>query len=357
MVPGPTSVHPDVLAAMHADYPSGDTEPAFISLYHATSRQLARLMGTKNDVVIMSGEGMLALWGAMKSCLKPGDPVLCVGTGLFGDGNADMARSLGCRVELVRQPYDTVIDDATRERVEEPAKPLHPVMIPPVHGETPSGTLNPLAALGKLKTDLGIPLFYVDAVSSLGGCPVEADKWNIDLLLGGSQKCLSCPPSMCMVGVSPAAWERIREVNYQGYDALLPFRDAEEKGLFPYTPNWHGVSALSAGCGALLKEGLENVFARHKTCAEMCRKGLTSLGIRLYPRSEDACAPTVTAALVPDGIAWKEWDSRLRARGLVCGGDYGCLAGKVFRLGHMGTQAQPYLVEEALEAIAGALGR
>ena len=89
----------------------------------------------------------------------------------------------------------------------------------------------------------------------------------------------------------------------------------------------------------------------------MCRKGLTSLGIRLYPKSEEACAPTVTAALVPDGMTWKEWDSRLRASGLVCGGDYGCLAGKVFRLGHMGTQAQPCLVEEALKVIAGALGR
>ena len=357
MVPGPTSVHPDVLAAMHADFPSADTEPAFIPLYHETSRQLARLMGTKNDVVIMSGEGMLALWGAMKSCLRPGDPVLCVGTGLFGDGNANMARALGCRVELVSQPYDTVIDDATLERVEDAAKRLHPVMITAVHGETPSGTLNPLAALGKLKKDLGISLFHVDAVASLGGCPVEADKWNIDLLLGGSQKCLSCPPSMCMVGVSPAAWERIRDVNYQGYDALLPFMDAEKKGLFPYTPNWHGVSALSAGCNALLKEGLKKVFARHEKCAEMCRKGLTSLGIRLYPKSEEACAPTVTAALVPDGMTWKEWDSRLRASGLVCGGDYGCLAGKVFRLGHMGTQAQPCLVEEALKVIAGALGR
>lgn len=122
MVPGPTSVHPDVLAAMHADFPSADTEPAFIPLYHETSRQLTRLMGTKNDVVIMSGEGMLALWGAMKSCLRPGDPVLCVGTGLFGDGNANMARALGCRVELVSQPYDTVIDDATLERVEDAAK-------------------------------------------------------------------------------------------------------------------------------------------------------------------------------------------------------------------------------------------
>ena len=94
-------------------------------------------MGTKNDVVIMSGEGMLALWGAMKSCLRPGDPVLCVGTGLYGDGNADMARALGCRVELVSQPYDTVIDDATLERVEDAAKRLHPVMITAVHGETP----------------------------------------------------------------------------------------------------------------------------------------------------------------------------------------------------------------------------
>ena len=286
MVPGPTSVHPDVLAAMHADFPSADTEPAFIPLYHETSRQLARLMGTKNDVVIMSGEGMLALWGAMKSCLRPGDPVLCVGTGLFGDGNADMARGLGCRVELVSQPYDTVIDDATLERVEDAAKRLHPVMITAVHGETPSGTLNPLAALGKLKKDLGIPLFYVDAVSSLGGCPVEADKWNIDLLLGGSQKCLSCPPSMCMVGVSPAAWERIRDVNYQGYDALLPFMDAEKKGLFPYTPNWHGVSALSAGCSALLKEGLKKSSPATKSAQRCAAKGLRPLASVSTPKAK-----------------------------------------------------------------------
>lgn len=355
MVPGPTSVHPDVLAAINRDFPSGDTESEFISLYHATSRQLARLMGTKNDVAIMSGEGMLALWGAMKSCLKPGDPVLCVGTGLFGDGNADMARALGCRVELVSQPYDTVIDDTTLARVEEAARRIHPVMLTAVHGETPSGTLNPLAGLGRLRKDLGIPLFYVDAVSSLGSCPVEADAWNIDLLLGGSQKCLSCPPSMCMVGVSPAAWERMAEVNYQGYDAILPFKDAEAKGLFPYTPNWHGVAALNAGCNALLKEGLEFVFERHAACARLCREGMKKLGIRLYPVSDAACAPSVTAALVPEGLTWKEWDRRLRARGLVCGGDYGCLAGKVFRIGHMGTQAQTYLVEEALEAMADAL--
>ena len=124
---------------------------------------------------------------------------------------------------------------------EEAIRRVKPVMLTAVHCETPSGTLNPIGLLGKLKKDLGVPLFYVDTVAGLGGAPVHMDEWNVDLMLGGSQKCLSCPPSMSMVGVSAAAWERMKEVNYQGYDAILPFRTVRTDGRCPYTPNWHGV--------------------------------------------------------------------------------------------------------------------
>ena len=222
MVPGPVALHEDVIAVLGRDYGSGQVESDFLCLYDATSRGIGKLMGTKDDVVLMTGEGMLALWGALKSCLKPGDHVVSVGTGVFGDGIGEMAESFGCIVEKVSLPYDCSIRESDLAAVEEAIRRVKPVMLTAVHCETPSGTLNPIGLLGKLKKDLGVPLFYVDTVAGLGGAPVHMDEWNVDLMLGGSQKCLSCPPSMSMVGVSAAAWERMKEVNYQGYDAILP---------------------------------------------------------------------------------------------------------------------------------------
>ena len=223
MVPGPVALHEDVIAVLGRDYGSGQVESDFLCLYDATSRGIGKLMGTKDDVVLMTGEGMLALWGALKSCLKPGDHVVSVGTGVFGDGIGEMAESFGCIVEKVSLPYDCSIRESDLAAVEEAIRRVKPVMLTAVHCETPSGTLNPIGLLGKLKKDLGVPLFYVDTVAGLGGAPVHMDEWNVDLMLGGSQKCLSCPPSMSMVGVSSAAWERMKKVNYQGYDAILPF--------------------------------------------------------------------------------------------------------------------------------------
>lgn len=357
MVPGPVALHEDVIAVLGRDYGSGQVESDFLCLYDAASRGIGKLMGTKDDVVLMTGEGMLALWGALKSCLKPGDHVVSVGTGVFGDGIGEMAESFGCVVEKVSLPYDASIREEDLQVIEEAVRRVKPVMLTAVHCETPSGTLNPIAALGTLKKDLGVPLFYVDTVAGLGGAPVRMDEWHVDLMLGGSQKCLSCPPSMSMVGVSGAAWERMQEVNYQGYDSILPFRTVRTDGRCPYTPNWHGVAALYAGTQALFKEGMDAVFARHEAVAAQCRAGLAELGVKLWTAPDAVNAPTVTAALIPDGYTWPEWKEALRRHGLICTGSFGPMDGKVFRLGHMGTQAQPFLMEQALDAIAATLGK
>ncbi|MFQ9866488.1 MAG: pyridoxal-phosphate-dependent aminotransferase family protein [Bilophila wadsworthia] len=338
MVPGPVALHEDVIAVLGRDYGSGQVESDFLCLYDATSRGIGKLMGTKDDVVLMTGEGMLALWGALKSRLFRRS--VSVGTGVFGDGIGEMAESFGCIVEKVSLPYDCSIRESDLAAVEEAIRRVKPVMLTAVHCETPSGTLNPIGLLGKLKKDLGVPLFYVDTVAGLGGAPVHMDEWNVDLMLGGSQKCLSCPPSMSMVGVSSAAWERMKEVNYQGYDAILPFRTVRTDGRCPYTPNWHGVAALYAGTQAIFKEGMDAAFARHEAVAAQCRAGLAELGIKLWTAPDAVNAPTVTAAMIPDGFTWPEWKEALRRHGLICTGSFGPMDGKVFRLGHMGTQAQ-----------------
>jgi aspartate aminotransferase-like enzyme len=160
---------------------------------------------------------------------------------------------------------------------------------------------------------------------------------------------------MAIVAVSPRAWQVIEEVNYQGYDALLPWRDALHERYFPYTPYWHALAALEAAARRILDEGLERVFERHTRVAAACRQGLQRLGLELYPREEAFSSPTVTAVKVPPTLSWPALDAELRRRGVVVGGNYGPLEGKVFRLGHMGTQADPHLVEQAVEALAEAL--
>jgi aspartate aminotransferase-like enzyme len=354
MIPGPTFVPARILSAMSRDYGSGQIDPAYLALYAETGRRVGALIGTRNDLVFMSGEGMLALWAALKSCLRSGDAVLSVVSGVFGDGIADMASSIGCRTEKISFPYNSTID-AGMQRIEDAVRRVEPFMITAVHCETPSGTLNPLEGIGEIKKRLGVPLLYVDAVSSLGGVPVDADARNIDLLLGGSQKCLSAPPSMSMVAVGPAAWDCMDRAAYQGYDSLLPFRTVQEEGRCPYTPYWHGLAALSAALDIIEAEGVEKVFARHEQAAALCRKGLAGLGLELFPAPEAVHSPTVTAVLLPQGVEFRRWQAALRERGLAVAGSFGPMAGKVFRIGHMGSQADVTLVQKALDIIGDVL--
>ncbi|MFN7034730.1 MAG: pyridoxal-phosphate-dependent aminotransferase family protein [Bellilinea sp.] len=349
MVPGPTSVPQVVLDAMNRDYPSPDLEIEFLDLYHQTEKLLQVLYETKNRVVIHTGEGMIALWGALKSALLPGDRVLALASGVFGYGIAEMAAAIGAEVKVYGVEYDQTFQDW--DAIERLIETFRPKMITAVHCETPSGTLNPLEKIGILKQQYEIPLFYVDAVASLGGAPVKTDEWAIDLCLGGSQKALSAPPLAAFIAVSDSAWRIIKEVGYVGYDALLPFWDAQEKFYFPYTPNWHGVSAIYQAVKLILDEGLAEVFKRHETVADYCRRELQTMGLRLFPAKEAIPSPTVTAVYIPEKFDWKELDRRLREKGLVVGGSYGLLAGKIFRLGHMGSQAKMELVEKALSVI------
>jgi aspartate aminotransferase-like enzyme len=353
MVPGPVIV-PDAIRQVYLEpYGSGDLEVEFFDLYTRTQERLQAIMGTKNDIVIMSGEGMLSLWSALKSCLKHGDRVLVVATGVFGYGIGDMARSIGAEVKTIGFGYDETIKNI--EAIEAAVSEFNPRMITAVHCETPSGTLNPLEELGRVKQDHGVPLYYVDTVAAAGGTPVLTDDWHIDLCLGGSQKCLSAPPDMSFLAVSDRAWEIIDSLDYAGYDALKPFRRAVETRYFPYTPSWQGVAALYTAAGMLLDEGLSHCFSRHETVARLCRERLVEMGIELFPAKDAIPSPTVTAARIPGGFSWETWDRRLREKGLVTAGSYGPLEGKVFRLGHMGSQADEALVNRALGAIAAAL--
>lgn len=350
LVPGPTAVCQEVLAAYQVDYGSADLEPEFLKLYADAQTKLQEILETRNQVALMSGEGMVALWGALKSTVHAGDKVLAVATGVFGYGIGDMARAIGAEVETVGFDYDQAATDLGR--VEAAIRRFHPKMVTLVHCETPSGIINPAAEVGALVRQYEVPLYYVDAVASMGGLPVKADEWRIDLCLGGTQKVFASLPDLGIVAVSERAWAIIDEVGYQGYDALAPFRTALADAYFPYTPNWHAVAGLSTACGLLLDASLEVVFARHKEVAAYCQKRVQEMGFSLFPRDPATSAPTVTAVKVPENVTWKQLDDALRRRGMVVGGSYGPLAGKIFRIGHMGCQADMDLMVRGMDTLA-----
>ena len=353
LVPGPVTVPPEVLAAYGQDYPSADLEPEFVELYRDTAALLGEIMRTEHQVVIALGEAMVVLWGAMKSALSPVDRVLCVASGVFGHGFADLARATGAEARVVAVPANEAPDP---DAVAAAARDYRPTMVTMVHCETPSGTLTPVQAVGeRLREAAPDALFLVDAVASVGGAPLDGDAAGIDLCLLGTQKCLSAVPGLGIVAVSERAWAKIERVGYQGYDALAPFRRAADEHYFPYTHSWHAVAALNVACRRLLDEGLEQAWARHERVARGWREAVRSLGLELFPCRDEDNSPTVTAVRVPAGLEWPELDRRLRERGMAVGSSWGEQAGQVFRIGHMGTQATEDLLERGAAALREAL--
>ncbi len=361
MYPGPVNIHPKALEALSKNYFPARYSPEFKQAYQYICSSIQELCNTKNDVLIATGEAMLALWATLKSTLQAKDKVLTIGTGVFGDGFADMAESLGCEVCRLSFPYNqTIGSDEYLKEIELAIDSFKPKMITLVHCETPSGTLNPLERIGALKKAKNVPLLIVDAVSSIGGVPIKVDECSIDILLGGSQKCFSCPADTSLLTVSQVAWNYIEEVNYQGYDALKPFSNFIkahcDMTTFPYTPNSSSVFALAASIKAMEEEGYDNVFKRHTRVAELCRKGIEELGLELFPDKNAISSPTVTAVCLPSGTDWKEKQEEIKKHGIFLAGSIGKLENKIFRIGHMGTQANEEAIQKTLAILSHVFG-
>ncbi len=348
LVPGPVEVPMKIREAWLENYASADLEEEFFELYELDQSLAKLLLRTHNDIIITSGEAMSILWAALKCTLRTGEKLLCVSSGIFGEGFADMGRALEFDTQLVNFDYDDVADS---QRVYDAVKNFRPKVITCVHCETPSGTVTPcLREIGKIAREFDA-LFVVDFVSSAGGVELCVDDCLIDIGLLGSQKVLSMPSSVSISSISHRAWEVIEQVNYSGYEAYLPWKNIPEKKFTPYTHDWQALQALNYALNLILNEGLEKSWERHAKVAKICRDLGKELGLKLFPKNELTSSPTVTAFYVPDKWTWRELDLALRSRGVVVGGNYGKLAGKVFRIGHMGSQADETRVLQAMEIL------
>ncbi len=374
MTPGPTAVPPQVREAMSREMPNPDVEEAFGERYADVTRKLAEVYGTDDDLVVLGGEGILGLEAAVASLIEPGDRVLCLSNGLYGDGFADFVESYGGEATLVGVDYTEPLDaTAVEEALDEDGGAGGEggdggaggdggtdrdggtgggdgfKAATMVHCETPTGTLNDLGGVLERLRERGV-LTIVDAVSSLGGTPVPTE--HVDIGLGASQKCFSAPPGLTTVSVSDAAWDAIeaRDPNTL-YTNLLPWRDTSDG--FPYTHLTANVVALDAALDLLLDEGLDAAYARHEAAAERCRERGRELGLDLYPDPERS-SPTVTAFHVPGRAA--NLQRRLdEEHDVVLSTGLGDLADDILRVGHMGYNADVERVDRTMDALGAVL--
>jgi aspartate aminotransferase-like enzyme len=349
--PGPTTVPPAVQEAMAAEQPNPDVEEAFAEHYEAVCETLATVYGTDHDVVVLGGEGILGLEAAIASLVAPGDRVLCVSNGIYGDGFADFVDSYDVDAELVSAAYDEGYDleavAAALEAAEADGERFDLATM--VHCETPTGALNDLDPVLDLLDDHDVPS-VVDAVSSLGGTPVPTDR--VDVCLGASQKCFSAPPGLTTAAVSDRAWAAMEERDPSSlYTNFLPWRDVSDG--FPYTHLDANVAALDAALELLLDEGLETVYDRHEAAAERCRERGDDIGLDIYPEA-DRSSPTVTAFHLP-GEAERVQRRMAEEEGVVLATGLGDLADDILRIGHMGYDADVEKTDRVMDAVEAVL--
>jgi aspartate aminotransferase-like enzyme len=336
--------------------------PEFAALMNRVLPALQRGFRTANDVLLLGASGTGGLEAAIVNHLSPGDPVLAVSTGAFGDRFAKIAAQYGAEVTILAVEWGRAArPEALRQRLVEMQRAGRPpVAVLLTHNETSTGVTNPIAALADtVRAEVPAALLLVDAISGLGAMPFETDAWGLDVVITGSQKSWMVPPGLSMLAVSPRAWARAERATMpRFYFDLQAHRDAATKGSTPWTPPVSLCFQLDVALAMIEAEGYPAIFERHAECGAATRAGLEALGFPLLAEPAYA-SETVTAAFIPDGLDWKRFNADLQGRGLVLAGGQGKLAGRIFRVGHLGdvTLNQILSALEIIEEASVAAGR
>ena len=310
--------------------------PEFAELLREISDRLARLVGSGGEVFVLTASGTGALEAAVVNSLSPGDPVLSVSVGAFGERFAGIAEAFGARVTRLRVPLGHAAEpEELATALASAPEPFRAVLL--THNETSTGVTNDIRALTEVVLAAsGRPLVIVDGISGLGALPFEADAWGIDLVVTGSQKAWMASPGVAMAILG----ERAREASETArmpryYWDLRQARRWASDGQTPWTPAVSVLYGLRAGLRLLEEEGRERTWARHEAIGRATRAGLEALGLRLLA-ADGHRSNTVTAAWLPAGADWKDLSRRLQAHGVVLAGGQGELKGRILRVGHMG---------------------
>ena len=359
--PGPSDVHPRVLAALAAPL-VGHLDPVFVAMMEEVKSLLRFVFATENALTIpISGTGSAGMEACVVNLVEPGDEVVVGVNGVFGTRLAEVATRAGATVTRVEAPWGRVV---RAEQVEAALRNCRqPKLVALIHAETSTGAWQPLEDAVRLAHDHGA-LFLADCVTSLGGAPVEIDRWGIDAAYSGTQKCLSCPPGLSPITFGPRAVEALRRrktpVQSWYLDLTLLERYWGEERVYHHTAPISMNYALREALRLVAEEGLAARFARHRANHEALAAGLASLGLA-FASEEGHRLPMLNAVTVPDGMDEARVRSRLLdAHGIEIGGGLGPMKGRVWRIGLMGEssrRAHVLLLLSALEDALRAEGR
>jgi serine---pyruvate transaminase len=331
--PGPTPVPPEVLAAMSQPIVH-HRGPDFKPVYKRCLERLAQVFRTETEVLLFTASGTGTLEAATANLCSPGERIVVVSSGYFGERWAAIGSEYGCEVEHLRYEWgENPSPEDLAARLEELGGATAVFV---TQSETSTGVVADVRALAAVAKEAGA-LVCVDAISSLGAVPCETDEWNLDVVVTGSQKALMTPPGLAMTSVSAAAWEaRERATLPRYYFDWARSREAQRKLDAAFTPAVSIVIGLDVALGMLLERGLEAAFDHHIRLGRACREGVKAMGLELFSPDEDSSA-VVTAVRMPDGIDADVLLVDLRDRfGLTFAPGQGRLKGRVLRIGHIG---------------------
>ena len=357
MGPGPSEVHPSVLAALSAPI-VGHLDPYFLKIMDEVQSMLRQVFQTTNHMTMaISGTGSAGMETCVVNLIEPGDRMIVGVNGVFGGRMADVAERVGADVTKLERPFGEVFSP---EEVAAAVKKVQPKVIGIVHAETSTGAQQPLDEIAKIVHDAGA-LLIVDCVTSLAGLPVEIDRLGIDAAYSGSQKCLGCPPGLAPVTFGPRAIEaldgRKKKVSSWYLDIGLLRNYWGNNRAYHHTAPINMNYALHQALRLVLEEGLPARFARHQLHHRALKAGLKAMEIE-YSVAAETSLPMLNSVLIPEGAD----DVAVRGQllnefGIEIGGGLGPMKGKTWRIGLMGETAKSTNVLVFLAALEQCLNR
>jgi alanine-glyoxylate transaminase/serine-glyoxylate transaminase/serine-pyruvate transaminase len=362
MGPGPSDVHPRILSAM-ARPTIGHLDPVFVAMMDDMKELLQYAFRTRNQLTIpVSAPGSAGMETCFVNLVEPGDKVVVCQNGVFGGRMKENVERIGATPVMVEDAWGEAVNPGKlRETLQ--ANPDAKV-VAFVHAETSTGACSDAKLLCEIAREFDC-LTIVDAVTSLGGSPVEVDVWGIDAIYSGTQKCLSCTPGLSPVSFSDRAVEVIKNRKHKvqswfmDLNLVMGYWGGSGKRAYHHTAPINALYGLHEALVMLQEEGLENAWARHRRNHEILRAGIEAMGLRFIVKEEDRL-PQLNAVTVPGGIDEAAVRQRLLNEfNLEIGAGLGALAGKVWRIGLMGYASRPeniLLCLGALDAVLTDMG-
>jgi aspartate aminotransferase-like enzyme len=341
-IPGPTSL-PDAVREAGARQMVNHRGPEFAALQNRVIDRLKTFYKTHNDVLIVTSAGTGGLESAIVSFLSPGDKVLAVTIGAFGDRFAKIASVYGADVTKLATEWGKAAEPAMVHEALAAGGPWKAVLL--TQNETSTAVTNPIEELASVvRSTAPDALILVDAISGLGAVPFETDAWGLDVVVSGSQKAWMVAPGLSFVAVSPRAWEAAAVARMpKFYFDLAAHKASAESGQTPWTPAVAVMFQLDVALEMMEQETLPEIWKRHAAVGAAVRAGLQTLGFKLLADPAYA-SDTVTGAWIPEDLDWKAFNGKLRKLGLVVAGGQGALKGRIFRIGHLGHVTVPAIL-------------